>query len=507
VDGDEAVLFDPGPGHPIFRDLILQKITQIIKPVKIKYIVAHHQDPDLCGLIPFVENLLHPDVIIICHPRTALFIPYYGVRKSILPVGDEDSLELKSGRKIIFYHLPYMHFPGNMMSYDEKSKSVFSSDIFAVFNRNWSLYADESYVRLAKTFLTQYVSGKDELRYAYKKFSSLEIERILPQHGGVIEKNINQFVEMLKDVEPGLLLKELENKPDEETENKIFELGKAWLKEKVGIDADAKSLRELMEVAMQEGPSTVSLFIKFITQKADAMGVSNPMTYGRVHNTQNIRSTEANRLVDSIRKRFLSRRYGMDNEEAQDVESILHMGLSSFRIDLCVMFVDIRRFTKWSDGKSPKEVTQLLNRQHDLISRIITSHGGRINKVLGDGLLAYFPAKKCGECITVAREIHERIKANNLLEMGIGCDVGEVIMGDLGEDARLDYTLLGVIVNAASRMCDSADKNEVVITQNFYDELPTELQETLSDCVSFEKIEVQIKPYDPKIKGIRFRFF
>jgi class 3 adenylate cyclase len=127
--------------------------------------------------------------------------------------------------------------------------------------------------------------------------------------------------------------------------------------------------------------------------------------------------------------------------------------------------------------------------------------------VLGDGFLAYFPAKKCGECITVAREIHERIKANNLLEMGIGCDVGEVIMGDLGEDARLDYTLLGVIVNAASRMCDSADKNEVVITQNFYDELPTELQETVSDSVSFEKIDVQIKPYDPKIKGIRFRFF
>ena len=64
VDEDEAILFDPGPGHPLFRDLIMQKIEEVILPEKIRYIVAHHQDPDLCGLIPFIENILHPDLVI-----------------------------------------------------------------------------------------------------------------------------------------------------------------------------------------------------------------------------------------------------------------------------------------------------------------------------------------------------------------------------------------------------------------------------------------------------------
>ncbi|MBT3224480.1 MAG: diguanylate cyclase, partial [Proteobacteria bacterium] len=52
VSGDEAVLFDPGPGSPFFLDIILHKIRQVIDPEKVRYIVVHHQDPDLCALIP-----------------------------------------------------------------------------------------------------------------------------------------------------------------------------------------------------------------------------------------------------------------------------------------------------------------------------------------------------------------------------------------------------------------------------------------------------------------------
>ena len=88
VDQEETLLFDPGPGHPFFRDLIVQKIQEVTSLELIKYIVVHHQDPDLCGLIPYIEHLLHPEVVIICHPRTALFVPYYGTRKRIFPVGD-----------------------------------------------------------------------------------------------------------------------------------------------------------------------------------------------------------------------------------------------------------------------------------------------------------------------------------------------------------------------------------------------------------------------------------
>ena len=71
LDEDEAVLIDPGPGHPIFREIILQKIQELISPEIIKYIIVQHQDPDLCALIPLIENYLNTELVIITTPRTA----------------------------------------------------------------------------------------------------------------------------------------------------------------------------------------------------------------------------------------------------------------------------------------------------------------------------------------------------------------------------------------------------------------------------------------------------
>ncbi|MBI5416638.1 hypothetical protein HZA55_01620 [Candidatus Poribacteria bacterium] len=133
---------------------------------------------------------------------------------------------MKSGRKIKFYHTPYVHFAGSMVTYDTKSKALFSSDIFAAFDRQWKLYADKSYVELAKNFLISYVWGKEPLLYVYKKF---KIKIILPQHGGIIKDNINDFINILKQITQGRLLEELNNKPTKKQKKKILDTGNAWL--------------------------------------------------------------------------------------------------------------------------------------------------------------------------------------------------------------------------------------------------------------------------------------
>jgi class 3 adenylate cyclase len=501
VDGEEGVFFDPGPGHPVFRDMILNKIGQVIDPERIKYIVVHHQDPDLCGLIPFLENVLHPDVTIIAHPRTALFIPYYGVRRNILPVGDGDVLQLRSGRTITFYHTPYVHFAGSMVTYDDKTASLFSSDLFAVFNREWSLYADESYIELARTFIEYYVEGRESLRYAYDKLKRLTIRTILPQHGGIIRENIDRFLNILKEAEPGRMLRELERKPSPDQEKELVRVGNAWLKFWLHKDIKADSLNDMMDMAVQEGPSTISVLLDVITTRASDLGVANPLTFGKLHRWDSIQSVKSIQIVDSIRRRFLSNQYSMMH--GNDVSSGVMQGLESFKTSVAVMFVDIREFTAWSSRRNVDEVVSMLNRQLELISKIINSNGGRVNKILGDGILAYFHEQKLPRIITIARMIHEAIRENMLLDVGIGCDYGEVIMGDLGEENRLDYTLIGPVVNFASRMCDSAGKGEVAMTVRLYEKLKRESGDSAVPN-SVERIKVRMKVSDPEIEGVKF---
>jgi class 3 adenylate cyclase/glyoxylase-like metal-dependent hydrolase (beta-lactamase superfamily II) len=502
IDGDEAVLFDPGPGHPLFRDLILQKIEQVTAPEHIRYVVVHHQDPDLCGLIPLIENTLHPDLVIMAHPRTSLFIPYYGVRKGILPLGDGDTLELKSGRKLAFYHAPYLHFAGNIMSYDTKTLSLFSSDIFAVFSRDWSLYADDSYIELAKDFIESYIAAKEPLLYAYEKIKTLKINRILPQHGGIIEQNIDKFLDLLIKAEPGRLIEELRNRPSSKQIDELISSGKQWLEYWLKKDLPAQSLDELMKVAIDEGPSTISLLIDAISKKAKELGVNNPLTHSKAHRWNNIWSSQTAQIMDSIRRRFLSRQYGIRWGSDANLAEVLKQGLQAFKMNVAVMFVDIRGFTQWSAERSPTEVVELLNRQHDLIARIIHGNGGRVNKFLGDGILAYFPEQKARECFLTAHKIQEAIGESRLLPVGVGCDFGEVIMGDVGQEARLDYTLIGSVVNFASRMCSAAGKGEIAFSQRFFKMIDEESKRSLSSRYASRPIRVKVKPNDPELEGV-----
>jgi len=502
VDEDEAVLFDPGPGHPLFRDLILQKIEEVTNPEKIRYIVVHHQDPDLCGLIPFIENILHPDLVIMAHPRTALFVPYYGARTGILPIGDGDSLELRSGRTLTFYHAPYLHFAGNMMTYDPTTASLFSGDIFAVFSRDWSLYADDSYIDLARSFIEHYVASKEPVLYAYDKIKKLKVEKILPQHGGIIKENVEGFLDMLKDVEPGHLLKELNRKPSPQQTDQLLKAGKEWLKHWLKKEVEADSLDELLNMAIQEGPSTVSLLIDDITNKANEFGVSNPLAHGRVHKWDSIWSVQGAQLLNSIRRRFLSRQYGLRHGSGSDTHEVLQQSLLAFKTNVAVMFVDIRGFTKWSSEKSPDDVVNTLDRELELITRIINSNGGRVNKVLGDGLLAYFIEQKIPECLTAAKDIQVAVTEGGLLPVGVGVDFGEVIMGDIGQESRLDYTLIGRVVNSAARMCDSAGKGEIALTRRLVKHLDGDLSEAIGDSFSSKDIMAKIKPGEPEIEGI-----
>ena len=191
-------------------------------------------------------------------------------------------------------------------------------------------------------------------------------------------------------------------------------------------------------------------------------------------------------------------RFGDDS----DTHEVLQQGLQAFEAEVAVMFVDIRGFTNWSAEKSPNEVVAVLDRELELITRIINSNGGRVNKIMGDGLLAYFPQYKLTSCVSAATEIQQAVSTNNMLPVGVGCDFGEVIMGDLGQEARLDYTLIGSVVNFGARMCDSAREGQIAMTKRLFEQLDDDQKRALSKSYSETPIKVKVKPKDPEIEGI-----
>ncbi len=505
LDDDEAVLFDPGPGHPVFRDMIMHKIAEIINPSRIRYIVVHHQDPDLCGMIPLIEDLLHPELAIIAHPRSALFLPYYGIRKPLLPVGDGDSLVLKSGKHLVFYHTPYVHFAGSMVSYAPERQVLFSSDIFAVFNRDWRLYADRSYVEMARQFIEHYVCSKEAVSYAWRRLSALALKKILPQHGGIIlEEDTRYFIDMLKDTNPGILIRELENRPDAAQLAQLLEAATAWIKTWTRMDVSFSGFDELKYYALSKGPATVSMLYDILTREAQRLGVSNPLTESAVHQWNQSESTSVNHLVEGFRNRLLTSQYSMLYGDEPNIDRLIQRRFNALKMKLAIIFIDIRGFTGWSAQRSPDEIIGMLNKEQSLILRIINTTGGRLNKSMGDGLLAYYSADKLPECLMAAIKIHGEIESAGLLPVGIGIDFGETVLGDIGEELRIDFTLIGAAVNNASRCCDAAGKRQITVGEDFFAALSEPTRDALRGRSGYEIVSSRQKPLDPEHRAHRF---
>jgi adenylate cyclase len=129
-----------------------------------------------------------------------------------------------------------------------------------------------------------------------------------------------------------------------------------------------------------------------------------------------------------------------------------------------IMICDLREFTKISDNWPRDDVIDLLNGYFDAMSEPIARHGGEILKFIGDGLLAIFPLsepKACANLLHAVTEARHAMTAFNEkngetgrapLNYGIGVHVGDVMYGNIGSQARLDFTVIGPAVNMASRL-------------------------------------------------------
>eukprot|EP01065_Artemidia_motanka_P007886 TRINITY_DN13952_c1_g1_i2.p1 TRINITY_DN13952_c1_g1~~TRINITY_DN13952_c1_g1_i2.p1 ORF type:complete len:561 (+),score=255.26 TRINITY_DN13952_c1_g1_i2:103-1785(+) len=126
--------------------------------------------------------------------------------------------------------------------------------------------------------------------------------------------------------------------------------------------------------------------------------------------------------------------------------------------DLAIMFTDIRDFTSLSQQESGEAVFDWINRFTGIVVPCIRASGGFIDKYLGDGIMAVFedPAGGVAAGIAMQRRLDERTDDVSLggqkVRLGVGLHYGSVVVGTVGDPERIDTTLIGDVVNMASRV-------------------------------------------------------
>lgn len=181
-NGTQSILIDPG--SVLDFEIVLKNITMLVSLSDISFIILQHQDPDLASSVTLFEKA-GVKAHIATHWRTSVLVKYYGITSPFyivnnnnfsLPPGVYDSLR--------FIQSPYLHFPGAIITLDQKSQTLFSSDLFGAFTMHKGvdeLFADESYLEAMKSFHEHYMPGNDILRPVMEILLTLNIQRIAPQ--------------------------------------------------------------------------------------------------------------------------------------------------------------------------------------------------------------------------------------------------------------------------------------------------------------------------------------
>ncbi len=181
-----------------------------------------------------------------------------------------------------------------------------------------------------------------------------------------------------------------------------------------------------------------------------------------------IKSASLARIAETLVETYLGRDAGR-----RVLRGRIERGVTD-RIKTVLWFSDLRNYTRIADTAAPEEIIPLLNDYAEAIVSSIQEHSGDVLKLIGDGVLAIFPAEErnraCAAALDAARAAQEAVAALNgrrfekglpATDMYLGLHLGEVFYGNIGSKERLDFTVVGPAVNEVSRiaaMCRSVDQ-------------------------------------------------
>lgn len=186
------------------------------------------------------------------------------------------------------------------------------------------------------------------------------------------------------------------------------------------------------------------------------------------------------------------------------VNNIDSVGLGGKRANVTVLFADIRGFTSMSENLSAEEVSVILNEYFTEIEPIIAKYNGVINKFIGDAVMAIFgePIQDKNHALNAVKCANAMLKKVNDLqkkwldegkpkiEIGIGINTGEAFVGNIGSEKRLEYTVIGDVVNLASRI---ESYNKVYKTSFLISSTTYEKVRNIADVIKISEVSIRGK--------------
>ena len=186
----------------------------------------------------------------------------------------------------------------------------------------------------------------------------------------------------------------------------------------------------------------------------------------------------------------------IDMIQASAGESV---SLGGTRRELALLFSDIRGFTSFSENRTPEEVISMLNRYLGFQAEIVPDYQGSIDKFVGDEMVALFTGDEALErAIACAVEIQRRIRQEHEtdpapIDVGIGVNYGPVILGNMGAENRLDYTVIGADVNLCARLCSAAKGGQILIRRDLLDGLGSKPEIMGTQMMAFKGVSRELE--------------
>ncbi len=181
-----------------------------------------------------------------------------------------------------------------------------------------------------------------------------------------------------------------------------------------------------------------------------------------------IKAASLTRIAETLVETYLGRDAGR-----RVLEGRIARGIAD-QIEAVLWFSDLRSYTRISDTAAPGEIIPLLDDYADAIISAIHEQGGDVLKLIGDGVLAIFPAedrtRACEAALAAAVDARQSVAEVNrsrsaevlpTTDMYLGLHIGTVFYGNIGSKERLDFTVVGPAVNEVSRiatMCRTVDQ-------------------------------------------------
>jgi adenylate cyclase len=196
---------------------------------------------------------------------------------------------------------------------------------------------------------------------------------------------------------------------------------------------------------------------------------------------------EKNALLEQILTRWQS---------PEVVQQILNdasrLRLGGERRQVTVLFADLSGFTPFSEGRPPEAVMDVLNQAFTRLTEIVFRYNGTLDKFIGDCVMAFYgaPFSTGNDALNAVRSALEmRTVFNELktqwddgpasLGLAIGINSGEAIVGNVGSDRRMEYTVIGDTVNVAARLQDKATAGQILIGEATFAQVQAELGDLL----------------------------